>query len=129
MLGSDKVMGVLEAALDVRSDRHKVIAANIANMDTPGYKAMEIDFRKVLEAQTGEGVTLVTTNPGHIRLDGAAETRPMTGGAAGGSVQGLDENTVNVEQEMVKIAENTLMYNASAQILNGRFRQLKDAMK
>ena len=128
MIKLDKVIGLLESVLDVRANRHKVLAENVANMDTPGYRAKSLDFQKILRARIGEGVTLNATQPGHIKLEDLDDSIVYST-KGGGREQGLDGNTVNIEEEMVKIAENNLMYNTAAQVISAEFRGIKSAIK
>jgi flagellar basal-body rod protein FlgB len=128
MINLDKTFNLLESAMDVRASRHKAIAENIANMDTPGYRSKDIDFARVLRAKVGEGVGMVTTNPNHIEA-GADSVSLEARGFQSDREHGLDGNTVNAEGEMVKLAENTLMYNASAQILSSDFKTLRSAIQ
>ena len=109
-----------ERALDVRSGIHETIAANLANEETPGYKSRHLPFRETLAAlQRGEGpLNTFQTQPGHIPLFNSQNhifqyTNVKTNGG------GLDRNTVNLEKEMTRMAENTMMYMAVSQFLKG----------
>lgn len=126
----DKTIGLLEQALDVRSARHRTISANIANQDTPGYKATEVRFQETLRAASGtEGIALEATHPSHISIGGSlSPASPVAVLTSGGSAR-LDGNTVKGEQEMAKLAENNLMYDATVQIIISKFKTLKDAIK
>ena len=118
-----------ERALDVRSGIHETIASNLANEETPGYKARHLPFRDTLAAlQRGEGpLDTFRTQPGHIPLFNSQNhifqnTNVVNYGG------GLDGNTVNLEQEMTRMAENTMMYMAVSQFLKGRFDGWKAAI-
>lgn len=126
----DKTIGLLGRALDLRTGRHQTITANIANQDTPGYKATEIRFQEALNAASGAaGIPLETTHRAHISPDGpSSAASPVPVPTSGGSPR-LDGNTVNGEREMAKLAENTLMYNATVQMIAQKFRTLKDAIR
>ncbi|MBI5192430.1 MAG: flagellar basal body rod protein FlgB [Nitrospirae bacterium] len=128
----DKTVSFLSKALDVMNVRHEVIASNIANQDTPNYSAKSVNFAKELETvmNTQKANNISVTNPAHINLNSAGS----------GNVQGLveikntsgadyDNNNVNVEMEMARMAENTITYNASAQILTGKFKGLLSAIR
>lgn len=124
-----KTIGLLAQALDVRSERHRVITANIANQDTPGYQAMEVNFKEALRSVSGAPlIRLDRTNPSHLSPSGSAPSAAHAA-VSSGSAQRLDGNTVNGEQEMAKLAENTLFYEATTQILNTKFRGLRNAIK
>ncbi|MGB0909394.1 MAG: flagellar basal body rod protein FlgB [Nitrospirales bacterium] len=111
-----------EKALDVRSAIHETVASNLANEETPGYKMRQLPFRETLAAlQRGEPLPGTTRmHPRHIPLVSSQHqifqhsNVVNTGG-------GLDGNTVNLEQEMTRMAENTMMYTAVSQFLKGRF--------
>ncbi len=125
----DKTMGLLAEALDVRSERHRVIAANIANQDTPGYKSMEVNFKEALGSASG-ALTLAPqrTDPAHLSPAGNAAA-PTHATVSPGPSHRLDGNTVKAEQEMAKLAENTLLYTATTQMITSKFRAIRTAIK
>ena len=111
-----------ERALDVRSGIHETIASNMANEETPGYKARQLPFRETFSAILQGKGQLGPTITHHRHLGGISEennifhqTIKQDAGA------GIDENTVNLEQEMTLMAENTILYMAINQFLDGRF--------
>jgi len=111
-----------ERALDVRSGIHETIASNMANEETPGYKARQLPFRETFSAILQGKGQLGPTITHHRHLGGISDennifhqTIKQDAGA------GIDENTVNLEQEMALMAENTLLYMAVNQFLDGRF--------
>jgi flagellar basal-body rod protein FlgB len=128
----DQYVGVHAAALEVRSRRGELIANNLANADTPGYQARDLDFRQALARAAGEqtsGVTLSTTSAGHI------------GGAASANAAGnpdlkyrtplapaLDGNTVDAQIEQAAFAENAVRYQATLTFINSRLRGLLTAI-
>lgn len=127
----DRTVSLLSKVLDLRSARHEILAANVANADTPGYVAVDLVFeeelRKAAPSQRGTGVT--KTHPKHF-------PQVVSPGALPGRIEpsetitmGNDRNTVNVEQEMVKLAENSLVYEASVQMLIKKLRGLKEAIR
>lgn len=126
-IGFDSALGLHEDALLLRERRAGVLAGNLANADTPDYKARDLDFRALLEAATGQGEALRTTRQRHI-------------GAAGPSGEGqllyrqptqptLDGNTVDAEIEMAQFARNALDFQASLSFLQGKFRGISKALK
>ena len=111
-----------ERALDLRSGIHETIASNMANEETPGYKARQLPFRETFSAILQGKGQLGPTITHHRHLGGISDennifrqTIKQDAGA------GIDENTVNLEQEMALMAENTLLYMAVNQFLDGRF--------
>lgn len=128
-LSLDKAFGIHEAALKLRAERTQVLANNIANADTPGYKARDIDFQAALAgAMEGAGsATLKTTQPGHIATS-------MQGGAAELKFRqpfqpALDGNTVEMQVEQAEFARNALEYQASLKFLEGKMKGLMQALK
>jgi flagellar basal-body rod protein FlgB len=128
-LSLDTYLGVHADALKLQSKRMEVLADNLANSDTPGYKARDIDFKSAM-AQAGSPnapVSLATTNAGHIATD------PTT--SINGSLKyrtplapSLDGNTVDAQQEQAAFADNTVRYNATLTFLSGRFKALLTAI-
>jgi flagellar basal-body rod protein FlgB len=127
----NKHLGVHAAALNLRSQRTEVLAANLANADTPGYRARDIDFKSALAAAAGSnapGVQLKTTRPGHIGAGTAnglpaAELKYRTPLAPS-----LDGNTVDAQLEQSAFAENTVRYQATLSFLSSKFRGLMTAI-
>ena len=123
----DSALGNHDKALLVRSRRAELLASNIANSDTPGYKARDIDFKAALAdvQQTNQGLRLTHRN--HI---------PQSGQLAGMDVlyripnhSSLDGNTVDSQLEKSAFAENALRYQASLTFLDRKFKGLIAALK
>lgn len=122
----------LEEVLNVRSKRHQVITANVTNQDTPGYKAKSLDFNDALKAaKSGDRpMALEKTDGQHLSSQIPAQ-EPISAQiklARTGRTTKLDENTVEGEKEMTRLAENTFMYQATAQLIAGKFKGLKSAI-
>lgn len=121
------------AALKLRSERTRVLAANIANADTPHYKARDIDFRSALLAAVGEQSARAAVQPART----SASHLSGSGGVAGAPTllyrtplqTALDGNTVELERERANFAENIVRYEASLRFLNGQIRTLLAAIK
>lgn len=128
----DTTMSVLESALDLRAERHRLLASNIANMETPGYRARDIVFENELKRSTGDltmaKTALVGTNPGHIRTAGHSGGSPAVVYRAT-DLPGYDHNSVGVEGEMVRLSENSLMYSTAVKMLKSKFETLMTAIK
>ena len=127
----NRTVSILEKALDLRSKKHNVIASNIANMDTPDYKAFDLVIEKELQKVTGKknNISLNQTNEAHIqspksKADGA---RVQIDDAQGLSLRG-DGNTVDIDKQMANMAENSLMYEAAAKLIHKKFQGLKSAI-
>ncbi|MFY0682389.1 MAG: flagellar basal body rod protein FlgB [Thalassovita sp.] len=113
-------------ALQLREKRNGILASNVANAATPGYKARDMDFTAALNQAVGHG-DLATTRAGHI---------PTSGGAGGAEMLyrqpttvALDGNTVEMPVEQMEFAKNTLRYQSSLEFLNRKIRGLTMAMR
>ena len=104
------LLDIIGKALSVRSAYHKVIAGNIANADTPGFKEKYIDFKKQLEKQ-------ITFSSGSVEIE---ETAKEPFGFAS-----LDENTVNMENQVMKLTENSMYYDALVQAVSKKFSLMR----
>lgn len=129
-------------ALSLRAERQRLIAGNIANADTPGYVAQEMDFPQALRAATAPtattgAATAVTTAPGHIPLPGAATLGRSTLGLAGDgrglyarpAQDNLDRNTVDMDRERSAFVDNGVKYEAALRFINGSVRTMLDAIR
>ena len=129
----DQYLGVHAAALDVRARRTELIANNLANADTPGYRARDIDFREAMARAAGDkttsGVHLSTTQAGHI--GGAASADAATSPDLKFRTPlapALDGTTVDTQLEQAAFAENAVRYQATLTFLNNKFRGLLTAI-
>lgn len=127
-LSLDKYLGVHPDALKVSAQRSELLAANLANADTPNYKARDIDFRAALSAaNASSGVGLTATHAGHIATGGNA----ATGAELKYRVPyapALDGNTVDAQVEQANFAENAVRYQATLTFLSSKFRGLMTAI-
>jgi flagellar basal-body rod protein FlgB len=105
-------------ALVLRAARQEVLAANIANADTPNYKARDIDFAKVLNEATSRSATA----QGDINSTARAAFR-VPEQASG------DGNTVDMDRERANFADNAVRYEATLRFINGRVRGLLSAIR
>lgn len=123
----DKLLGVHAQALQLHAKRAEVLAGNIANADTPGYKARDFDFHKVMQQQAAQKSTLTTTHQRHISLDeGGISPAEMAYRIP--TQPSLDGNTVDSQLEHAAYAENALQYQASLRFLGGTIQTLKKAI-
>jgi flagellar basal-body rod protein FlgB len=111
----NKTIGMLSAILDFRSERNKVIASNIANIDTPGYKPKELVFKKQLEdfIDNGTEVTMTKTDKGHLSKQSSHSFEVIN-----------SEEAVKIDNEMEKLAENHLMYNLTVELMARKFKSI-----
>lgn len=129
----DKTMQLLHRSLDLHSARQRVIASNLANEETPGYRASDLQFAQQLQtAHKGRfPLTMIATQGSHFGSQGQQGYQAVTGKLAevpAGDLP-LDANSVNLELEMAKSSDNTMQYNAAASITAQRFRQLLSAIR
>ncbi len=115
-------------ALQLRSERQRLIASNIANADTPGYVARDMDFARTLQAATGtlsSSAGLATTAAGHIGAGSPGLSGGLTGSAltyATSSQPNLDRNTVDMDRERASFADNAIKYEATLRFINSNVR-------
>lgn len=127
MSDSTSLFGIHGRALALRQDRMQMLATNLANADTPNFKARDLDFAKALDAASGGQATLTVTSDRHLRAEGAADqagrlvwrvpTQPS-----------LDGNTVETHIEQAAFAKAALEYRASLSFVEGRARGLLTAI-
>jgi flagellar basal-body rod protein FlgB len=116
MAGGDPLFGVHAAALELRGRRMDMLASNIANAATPGYKARDMDFAAALDARVRGGAAVDAAS-------GAATRYRMP------VMPSLDGNTVELATEQVAFAENAVAYSSSLTFLNGRVETVKRALR
>lgn len=116
-------------ALQLRAQRQQVLSANIANADTPGYKAVDFDFARALQSSlSGSRVTQHVTSPGHMTASFATPGSPSI--AESDAVQpAQDGNTVDMDKERARFADNAVRYEATLKFLNGQIRTLLSAIQ
>ena len=110
----------MRQALTLRHERQGLIQSNVANLETPGYTGQDFNFAKVMKSvMSGQG-ELARTHKGHMQLDAmeASKTRDL-----------VNENRpVDLDQEMVKMAENQLMFQVIAKSIGKKFDSLRYAI-
>ncbi|MFZ5601393.1 MAG: flagellar basal body rod protein FlgB [Pseudomonadota bacterium] len=127
----DKHLGIHQYALQLRSERAGVLANNLANADTPGYQARDIDFGAVLKSQMGDNTGMVpmqATSAGHQQgllqsdaVNGLKYRLP--------SQPSIDGNTVDADKEKTEFARNTMEFQAAFEFLNGKIKSLLSAIR
>ena len=127
--GFDSVIGALNTSLNLRLANQNVISSNIANADTPGYKAKSVEFEGALRDALGvDGkLPMQGTDPQHIVHRSTDPVDPEIYDDPNG-VESLDGNTVDRSAEMAKLAENQLLYDASTEMLKRKLGMLKYAI-
>ena len=105
----DSISGGLERYMDLLALRQKVVASNIANADTPGYKTKDVDFQSDLEA------AMSGLDPQPKEISGLAVKN--------------DGNNVNLDREARLLAENAMRFNLASNLIRGQIRMIKDAIQ
>ncbi|MGB3611783.1 MAG: flagellar basal body rod protein FlgB [Cellvibrio sp.] len=126
----ESALGIHETALRVRGQRASVLADNLANVDTPNYKARDLDFKKMLSGkmeQVGR-FNMQTTQAGHIEgagfaLDDSGLMYRIP------SQPSIDGNTVEDQIEHAEYMKNALAFQASFTFLNSKFKGLTAAIR
>ncbi|MFZ4498294.1 MAG: flagellar basal body rod protein FlgB [Burkholderiales bacterium] len=120
-------LDVLGSALKLRAQRQQLLAANIANADTPGYKAVDFDFARALGRANVSRIALATTRAGHL----GGRTPALAGVDLRYRIpaqDAIDGNTVELDRETALFTENALAYQASAQFLGDTIRSMRLAI-
>lgn len=118
-----EIFGIHEQALKVREERGKLLAANLANSDTPGYQAKDIDFK---EALSNESSKINKTHKGHMEL---GDTTGFQEKYRIPTQNAIDGNTVEDHIEKAKFAENAIQHQATLEFINSRISGLRSAIR
>ncbi|MBI5911018.1 MAG: flagellar basal body rod protein FlgB [Betaproteobacteria bacterium] len=127
----DKLFQFHQNALNVRAFRQQLLASNIANADTPGYKARDIDFAAALrEASSGGAVSALPLRASRERhLGGAGRDEPAAVLYRGAQQPSIDGNTVDMDVERNRFAENAVHYDANLTFLNSQIKLMLAALQ
>ena len=123
----DNIFGIHEQALLLHGQRIGVLATNLANADTPNYKARDIDFSEVLAHTDDASMPLRATQAGHITLDDA-EWAPGELKYRNPYQASLDGNTVEMPVEQAAFSENNVRYQASLTFINQKIAEMQLAI-
>lgn len=126
-------------ALVLRAERQRVIASNIANADTPGYVARDLNFKDAMNNATGGGLSASssglqgngTTNARHIPLSGGTGSLGGTSSLAYTvqSQPSLDGNSVDLDRERANFVDNSVRYEATLRFINGQSKTILSAIQ
>jgi flagellar basal-body rod protein FlgB len=123
----DRSFDAVEKEMEMRFKRHMLLSSNVANSETPNFKARELDFadqvKKILD---GNSSALNMTNPQHMDLARSERERVVIDPTA---TIGADGNSVDIDISMGKISANGRAYDSAASILSNKFRMLKSFIK
>lgn len=124
----DKTQQALGASLNYRLLRHNVTSANVANAETPGYKAKVVEFEDALaRAVDLDGLNgLNTSDPRHFAIGSGSIGRERVGVDVNPDIDtNNDKNTVNLDKEMATLAENSVLYKAALNLISKKMAMMK----
>lgn len=126
MSGFDSTINGLNTTMNLRLANQNVISSNVANADTPGYKAKKVEFEGALRQalQVDGQLPMEGDSPEHMIMRSENAVTPAIADDMNG-VESLDGNTVDRSAEMAKMAENQLLYDAAAEMLKKKLGMLK----
>jgi flagellar basal-body rod protein FlgB len=103
-----EVTNLLERALNIRAQYHKVLSGNIANVETPNYKEKDIDFQSEIQRNIGSqnNIDIRESNDGDV-------------------IGSIDGNTVNMENQIVKMTENHMLFTSLVQVISKKFSMMR----
>ena len=113
---------ILNRLIRATGFRNQVLSSNIANVDTPGYKAKDVKFDQIL----GSEMQLKVTDPRHLNGGGPGSSAELTAAEAQSWV---DQNNVELDMEVAKMTENSMLYQTSVQMLSKKISMYKNAIK
>lgn len=126
----DDEISFMSKALNLHAQRQQLLAGNIANADTPNYKAVDIDFSRALQAAAGSGAPLGLnrTAPGHQQAGGVSPLGART--LYRQAVQpSIDGNTVDMDVERTQFIDNAIRYQFALDRVSGEFKDMQLALK
>jgi flagellar basal-body rod protein FlgB len=137
LIATTPTMKMLERSLDLIAQRHQVLLANVANEETPRFKAKDLEFQSVLDSMARPGLNGVpmaqtdsAPHPRHFTLPGQPDgINPPVMKDSPTKSPGLDGNTVSVEKTMAALHDNSTLYSAASQILTKKYQALLGAIR
>lgn len=126
----DNALRFHQTSLNLRAQRQEILAANIANADTPNYKARDIEFggalKGALQGRVGQPIALSTTSGRHLNASGVATSPQLMYRSEDQS--SVDGNTVNMDTERAAFTENAMQYEASLTFINNLLKTMQQAV-
>jgi flagellar basal-body rod protein FlgB len=122
----NNALGVHPDAMLLRAKRAEILANNLANSDTPGFKARDINFQAMLAKETQSGLAMSSTNSAHISGSASRNSELLFRNPSQPSIDG---NTVDTQLEQTIFSRNAMDYDSSFEFLNGKFKGLKSAIR
>ena len=130
-IAKDLGLRSIAIALDGLSLRQRVSANNIANIDTPGFKAQHVSFERHLQQALNDdssGLPLHTTAPGHLRFQDTSSSELISVDHNQNTLRN-DDNNVDIDLEMTTLAETALRFQALTQLAGKKFTLIKDMVR
>ncbi len=127
----ENALGVHEQAVRLRTQRASILANNLANADTPNFKARDMDFQKALQSRMEAGTSsrgLKTTSTGHINTSSVTQGTNETIYRLPNQPS-IDGNTVDEQSEHAEYMKNNMEFQATFTFLNGKFKGLTKAIR
>ena len=122
----NNALGVHPDAMLLRGKRAEILANNLANSDTPGFKARDINFQAMLAKESQSGLAMRSTNSAHLTTSSSQSNELLFRNPSQPSIDG---NTVDTQLEQTIFSRNAMDYNSSFEFLNGKFKGLKSAIR
>ncbi len=130
VLSSNALVTAMDRTMALASRRQALIASNLANLDTPGYKTRDFDFEQALQAELGSGqgqsVPMLRTHPGH--LAGSASSSTSAALPPSPAWERNDGNDVNLDRQTMLLARTQSAYQAAAAFAQVEIRKVRQAI-
>ncbi|WP_273206014.1 flagellar basal body rod protein FlgB [Marinobacter subterrani] len=125
----DNALGIHQYAVEARVKRAEVLANNLANADTPGFKARDVDFQAMMQRahESVSGFQMEKTDEAHMGISPSGEAGDLLYRVP--HQPSVDGNTVNTQEEQARFMRNAMDFQASFQFLNSKFSGLTKAIK
>lgn len=118
----DGSIKMLNRALDVREAKHTRLASNVANLDTPGFRPVDVDFEASMGRLGEESIDAFRTDEQHMDLEQMGGIEELRGAESSATIDG---NTVDLDRTMTAMAENGMQYTAAARVVNKKLALLR----
>jgi flagellar basal-body rod protein FlgB len=125
----NNAIGIHSDAMLLRGKRAEILANNLANSDTPGFKARDINFQAMLAKESQTGMAMSSTNSAHLSHSSSSSSKSSELFYRNPSQPSIDGNTVDTQLEQTIFSRNAMDYNSSFEFLNGKFKGLKSAIR
>ncbi|WP_106497630.1 flagellar basal body rod protein FlgB [Lentibacillus sp. Marseille-P4043] len=119
----------LENSLDYASVKNSTISNNIANVDTPNYKAKDVTFKNVLHKELGNSLAAKRTDPRHLPFNNGTSQNSYQINTKNDTMYNHNGNNVDIDKEMAELAENQIYYQSLVDRMNGKFRDLQTVVR